>query len=155
MATQQRQKGSTFGSILSLGLGTIGGVLLNDIYEITKAPGFYQTVSTINGIGIGVDDLVQTGIGGILAILPSTRLIGLGVIIGTWLTKLGEMYNSQLQIIPHTVVPPTAGFAGSFYGQNTGDYFGFPASPSTNSAGSYANPDEVNPYSDAMIAVGD
>lgn len=107
--------------------GFAAGVALNDIWEIGKLPGYFQTVFSFqagtNTIGVGWDDIAQVGVGALTLLVGGRFLgthaatIGLGMIAGTIATKVSETFNLgfKIQLIPHTAVAPT-GAAGIMAG---------------------------------------
>lgn len=109
---------------LDLLTGVAAGILLNDIWEMGKLPGYFQNTGVAlvaqdgRMINIGWDDVTQFGIGFILMILPmfgifrrevvsvSLSSVGVGIMVATLVTKAGEVYDIPIQIIPHQQTPP-------------------------------------------------
>lgn len=122
---QKKDAPRTFQDILiDFGTGFLGGVLLNDIWEIAQLPGYYVNAFPIGTINVGYDDIIQdavipAGVG----FLPvrGAPPIAIGMSAGGIATKLVEQYGGslRLQIIPHQIVAPAgAGSTGTAVGKS-------------------------------------
>lgn len=157
---QSSKKEGVFVKVAKLGVGTAVGVVVNDLWEMFQIPGYNTTLFRFpnynNGgtVGVGADDVIQMGLGALVAIPAVSREIGFGMIAGTLLTLVGWYFNKPVSIIPHSTAAAFSNVAANdnapVYGINTGSgaggnesYDAFKASKQTSSGGSFADENEV------------